>query len=83
VPEKKKENPGRLHERVTEKMKARAWRNESEREMKQDMEKKYRPNPGDEPKWNDKAQTRLSRRPRRYRAETEHDNNAINSPPGQ
>ena len=28
----KKENPGRLNERVTEKIKARAWRNKSKRE---------------------------------------------------
>jgi len=31
VPEWKKENSGRLKERVTEKIKARAWRNKSKR----------------------------------------------------
>ena len=33
-PKRKKENPKRLNERVTEKMKARAWRNKSKRELK-------------------------------------------------
>ena len=33
-PKRKKENPGRLNERVTEKIKARAWRNKSKRNVK-------------------------------------------------
>jgi hypothetical protein len=64
---------------VTEKIKARAWRN---KRKKQEMTKRQRSNPGDKPKWKDKARTRLSRCSHRYRAETEQKHNAYNPPPG-
>jgi len=74
----KKENSGRLNERVTEKIKAREWRN---KRKKQEMTKRQRSNPGDKPKWKDKTLTRLSRRTSRYRAETEQEHDAHNPPP--